>query len=379
MRYTRTILCLLLLFLIVPNTASSVSLVATRAILVARGGDDPLFSRNAEVRHPPASLTKVLTVVLALEKGDLDAEVTFSQRAVSVGGSSLNARAGDKLTLRDLVYAAMLISANDASNAIAEHLAGSLESFSAMMNERATALGMQHSHFLNAHGMPERGHLSTARDLAQLGLHAFTVPHFTDIAGTMRYVMSNGRVLHNQNRLLGEYWGAIGGKTGFTDEAGQCLLIMAERGGLVLVGVVLGSEGRNLWSDAEALLNFGFNNYLRQVLVSARQTLGLFEVPLAGEVLVVAKSELSRVIRTAIASEALPHIELQRHKSLWPPLKPGQVVGEAIVTEDGAQIGRVELTVASYIPLVTVPRAGVVLVGMLLVLIVVKLRRRWLK
>jgi len=379
MRYLRTIVWLMLLLVLVPKNASTVSLVATRALLVARGAEAPLFSRNAEVRHAPASLTKVLTVVLALEKGDLDAEVTFSQRAVSVGGSSLNAKAGDKLTLRDLVYAAMLVSANDASNAIAEHLAGSLENFSAMMNERATALGMQQSHFLNAHGMPERGHFSTAKDLAELGLHASTVPLFTDIAGTTRYVMSNGRVLHNQNRFLAEYWGTLAGKTGFTDEAGQCLLLIAERGGLVLVSVVLSSEGRNLWSDSEALLNFGFNSYTNQVLVSARQTLGLFAIPLAGEVLVVAKSDLSRVIRTAIASESVPRIELQRQSSLWPPLKPGQVVGEAIVTVDGVQIGRVELTVPSYVPLLTFPRVGVVLVGLVLAWMGVKLRRRWRK
>ncbi|MBS4055010.1 MAG: D-alanyl-D-alanine carboxypeptidase [Thermaerobacter sp.] len=377
MRYLKTLFCLVLIVLLVANTASSVSLVASRAVLVAQGGSDLLFNRGADVRHPPASITKVLTAILALERGNLDAQVTFSQQAVSVGGSSLNARAGDTFTLRDLVYAAMLISANDASNAIAEHLAGSLGSFNEMMNERAIELGMRNSQFRNAHGMPEQGHFSTARDLALLGLHAHTVPLFTEIAGTERYVLSSGRVLHNQNRLLGEYWGVKGGKTGFTDEAGQCLLLIAERGGLVLVSVVLGSEGRNLWSDSEALLNFGFNNFTRQVLVSARQTLGLLEVPLAGEVLVVAKNELSRVVRTAVVRQAVPHIDLELQKSLWPPLKPGQVVGEAIVTADGAQLGRVELTVPSYVPLFTAARVSIVIGVMTLFFAVVKLRRRW--
>jgi len=350
--------------------------VGTRGIVIAEGRDEPLFGLRASVSHPPASLTKVLTVVLALEHGDLDSEVTMEQRAVAVGGSSLNASVGDRFTLRELIYAAMLISANDASNAIALHLAGSLEAFNAMMNSRAAELGMTNSHFENAHGMPSPRHTSTAGDLALLGLHAASMPMFVEIAGTERYVMRSGRVLINQNRLLSEYRGLIAGKTGYTDEAGQCLLLIAERDGLQLVSVVLGSEGRNIWSDSEALLDFGFANFARQTLVSGRQALGLFRVPLAGEVLAVAGSELSRVIKRSELEGRTYEVRLEFENNVWPPLKPGEKVGEAIVTADGAEIGRVNLTVPAYVPLVTLERIVLVATGIILTWVVIKGRRR---
>ncbi len=140
---------------------------------------------------------------------------------------------------------------------------------------------------------------------------------------------------------------------------------------------MLGSEGRNLWSDSQALLDFGFTNFARQVLVSSRQALGLFRVPLAGEVLIVATSELSRVVRISELREAVPEITLQLRRNLWPPLRPGQKVGEAVVSADGGEIGRVGLTVPTYIPLFTTGRLLVVFGGFLLMLGVIKGRRRW--
>ncbi|MBS3939115.1 MAG: D-alanyl-D-alanine carboxypeptidase [Peptococcaceae bacterium] len=374
---TKTVILLIVLMLYATSMVGAVSIVATRGIVVARGREEPLFGHRVDLRHPPASLTKVLTVVLAIEQGDLDSEVIMSQRAMAVGGSSLNAAAGDRFTLRELLYAAMLISANDACNAIAEHLAGNLEAFNEKMNRRAAELNMRNSQFKNAHGMPGVGHYSTARDLALLGIHASSLPSFMEIAGTERFVMNSGRVLLNQNRLLGEYRGALGGKTGYTDEAGQCLLLIAERDGLLLVSVVLGSEGRSLWSDSQALLDFGFANFARQVLVNSRQALGLFRVPLAGEVLIVATSELSRVIRISELRKAVPEITLQLRRNLWPPLRPGQKVGEAVVTADGGEIGRVGLTVPAYIPLFTTGRLLAVFGGFLLMLGAIKGRRRW--
>lgn len=332
---------------------SAQTVVASRAILVAVGQEAPLFSKNADVRHAPASLTKVLTVVLAIESGRLDDEITVSATAPYAGGSSLYIKAGEVYSMRDLLYASVLISANDATAAIAEHLGGSISGFAEMMNLRAQELGMTNSQFRNPHGMPDNGQYSTAKDLSILGVHAASVPLYLEIASTKRYTLANGRVLNNQNKLLDTH-GVLAGKTGYTDQAGQCLLTIAEQDGLMLVSVILGSQGQAMWSDTTDLLEFGFNNYTRRVLVRDKQTVGVTRVPLAGEILLIAKGEVSRVYKT---SEQLSlSTEVRLNGRLLPPLKPGQEVGQIIIRNAGLEVARAALTVPVYIPLVTTPR-----------------------
>ncbi|MBS3950707.1 MAG: D-alanyl-D-alanine carboxypeptidase, partial [Peptococcaceae bacterium] len=329
------------------------TVVASRAILVAVGQQTPLYSKNAAARHSPASITKVLTAVLAIESGRLDEPVTVSATAPSAGGSSLYIKAGEVYSLRELLYAAMLISANDATAAIAEHLGGSISGFAEMMNQRATGLGMANSFFINPHGMPEDGQYSTAEDLSILGVHAASLPLYLEIASTKRYILANGRVVNNQNKLLNTL-GVKAGKTGYTDAAGQCLLTIAEQDGLTLVSVILGSQGQSMWTDTASLLDFGFSNYTRRVLVRDKQTIGVTRIPLAGEILLIAKGEVARVYKT---SETLNlSTEVKVTDRLLPPLRPGQVVGEIIIRNGGVEIARTALTVPVYIPLVTTPR-----------------------
>lgn len=366
---------LFLITLILCSSAPAEAVVASRAVLVTPNMDRPLFSKNSATRHPPASITKVLTAILVVESGRLDEEVTISQRATAAGGSALYARPGEKYTMRDLLYAALLISANDACAAIAEHLGGSIEGFAQMMNERARELGLKNSQFKNPHGMPESGHYSTAEDLAKLGLHASKLPLFMEISGTTRYTLQNGSTLVNQNKLLATYDGVVAGKTGYTDEAGQCLLTIAEREGMTLVSVVLGSQGQNLWSDTRTLLDHGFANFRLQVLVENKQTLGVAKVFLAGEVLVIAADGLARTIPKAESGTTTSEVRL--HKRLYPPLRPGDEIGEAIIKSDGLEIGRVSVTVPVYVPLVTRTR----LIGILFIAVLlggaVKNARRW--
>lgn len=357
-----------LVITVMTGSAEALAINSPRAVLVTPERGEALWSRAATGRHAPASLTKVLTVVLAVESGRLDEEVVISPRAAAVGGSALHVRAGEKYTLRELVYAAMLISANDASAAIAEHLGGSLAGFTAMMNARAAELGMANSRFANAHGLPDREQFSTAADLARLGLHAATLPEFLAIAGRERFTLANGRVLVNQNRLLGTLAGVVGGKTGFTDEAGQCLLLIAKRDNLTLVSVVLGAQGAQMWSDSTALMEHGFAGFQREVLIRGRQTLGVVDVPLAGQVLLVAERELARTIARAERGEY--STELRVLPRLFPPLRPGAKVGEVVVTQGGQEIGRVNITVPTHIPLLTYNRVlglvGVVGLGLIL-------------
>ena len=369
------IAALLLVIVAMTGGAEALAINSPRAVLVTPERAEALWSRAAAVRHAPASLTKVLTAVLAVESGRLDEQVVISARAAAVGGSALHIRAGERYTLRELVYAAMLISANDASAAIAEHLGGSLAGFNAMLNARAAELGMSNSRFANAHGLPDREQYSTAGDLARLGLHAATLPAFLAIAGRERFTLANGRMIENQNRLLGTLSGVVGGKTGYTDEAGQCLLLIAKRDNLTLVSVVLGAQGTGLWSDSTALLEHGFAAFQREILIRGRQTLGVVDIPLAGQVLLVAERELARTIARSERGEY--STELRVLPRLFPPLRPGFVLGEVIVTQGDKEIGRVSVTVPTYIPLLT-PTRVLILAGAVSLSIVLKflMRRR---
>lgn len=348
-------IALFLLMVVMTCGAEALVINSPRAVLLTPERADPLWSRAAAARHAPASLTKVLTAVLAIESGRLAEHVVISPSAVAVGGSSLHVRAGERYTLRELVYAAMLISANDASAAIAEHLGGSQTGFVAIMNTRATELGMNNSRFANAHGLPDSGQFSTAADLARLGLHAASLPEFLAIASQERVRLANGRLLVNQNRLLGTLSGVVGGKTGYTDEAGQCFLVIAKRDNLTLVSVVLGAQGAQMWSDSTALLEHGFGAFRREILIRGRQTLGVVDIPLAGQVLLVAERELARTIARAEQGEY--STELIVKPRLFPPLRPGDKLGEAVVTQEGEEIGRVYVTIPDYIPLLTSTRS----------------------
>lgn len=352
LRFAAGLLCLLLCTL-PAGTAQALDIVALRGSVRIEGIEGPVFEKAGDVRHSPASLTKVMTILLALESGRLEERTTISHRAAASGGSSLYLQPGSEWLIRDLVYAAQLISANDASAAIAEHLGGSLEGFADMMNERARQLGMLNTNFVNPHGMPHNQQYSTANDMTLLGLAAAAMPEFVEIATTRRYQTENSTALANQNKLLGSYEGLILGKTGYTTQAGQCFVVVAERGGLRVASAIMGSEGQNIWSDSEALLDYGFANYRRTVLFRNRQTLGVVDVPLAGPTIVVATAEYSFVSSAYGRPDA--KFEIYPYEALWPPLRPGDIVGEVVVRV-GGQVTVLPVTVAHYVPLFTPQR-----------------------
>lgn len=335
---------------------SEPGIVALRGSVRIQGLDVPVYDKNGDIRHAPASLTKVMTVLLAVESGRLDEPVTISQRATAAGGASIYLRPESNWTLRDLVYAAQLVSANDAAAAIAEHLGGSIEGFVAVMNARAQALGMHNTNFVNPHGMPHASQYSTAHDLTLLALTAAANTQFVEVAVTRRHVTASGTALVNQNRLLDEYSGLIMGKTGYTDAAGQCFVVVAERGGLRVASAILGSQGQAIWSDSAALLNYGFANYRNNVLFRPRQTLGLQDVALSGKVIVVSTEGHEFV--TARGESPATRIEIHPYRPLWPPLWPGDIVGEVVVQVE-SQRTVVPLTVAYHVPLFTPERLKV--------------------
>lgn len=241
-----------------------------------------LAEHNADDVRSIASTTKMMTAILAIEQGTLDDVVRVSSKAAGVGESEVGLEAGERLSLRQLVTALMIRSANDASIAVAEHVGGSVDGFVAMMNEKAIELGMTNTSFANPHGLDAPNHHSSARDLLTLALYAMQDPLFAELAHTRRAVLpedSSGRirVAAATNRLLASYEGALGIKTGYTDGAGLALVAAAKRGDRVIYAIVLGSDDH--FADATALLNHGFADYRLYAAISAGAQYGVRRAP----------------------------------------------------------------------------------------------------
>ncbi len=220
-----------------------------------------------DVRLPMASTTKIMTayVAIRLTEGDLSQKVTVTDAHVRVEGSRMYLRAGEKLSLEELLYGLMLASGNDAALAIAEGLCGSVGKFVEEMNRTAKELGLDDTHFTNPSGLPDDNHYTTARDMAKLMSVAMQNPLFAKITGTREKVLT-GRTVVNHNRLLKTYPGLDGGKTGFTKAAGRCLVTTATRNGRRLVVVTLNAPSD--WNDHKALYDYGFCLYSKEMVFS---------------------------------------------------------------------------------------------------------------
>ena len=226
--------------------AEGAQAVSAKSMIVLEGATNRvLFEQNAYQKLPMASTTKVVTAITALESGEpLDEEITVPAAACGVEGSSLYLEVGEKLTLRQLLYGLMLRSGNDAATAIAIHVGGSVEGFAQLMNEKARMLEAYDSHFTNPHGLHDKNHYTTAYDLAVISSYAMKHPVFREIVGTQRVTLpwttrEYNREVHNKNKILWQYEGGTGIKTGYTSQAGRCLVSSARRGDMELIGVVL--------------------------------------------------------------------------------------------------------------------------------------------
>ena len=234
------------------------ALAARAAILVDVDTGQVLLAHNDQQRLPMASTTKIMTALLALERGNLDEVVTVPAEALTVGESSMFLQAGEQLTLRDLLYGLLLVSGNDAAMTIALHIAGSEAAFVQMMNDRAAALGLSNTHFVNPHGLDAPDHYASADDLYRLARAALAYPEFATIVSTTQHNTA-GHALTNKNELLTAYAGADGIKTGTTDLANECLVASVNRDGHRVLAVILGSTQR--YEDARRLFDHYFTHY----------------------------------------------------------------------------------------------------------------------
>lgn len=243
------------------NAADINNLSAKSAIVIEASTGKVLLAKNAEEKRYPASTTKMMTLIVALEHGSLNDIVTTSANAASTEGSSLWLASGEKLKLEDMLYGIMLLSGNDATVAVAEHISGSVSNFSKLMTEKAKAIGVSNTNFTNSSGLPDPNHYSTAHDLAKIAAYGYKNPLFAKIVNTKYKVIpwsgkDHDRELYNENKILWRYEGGNGVKTGYTDAAGRCLVSGAMRNGVQLVAVVLDAD--NMWEDTMALLDYGF-------------------------------------------------------------------------------------------------------------------------
>jgi D-alanyl-D-alanine carboxypeptidase (penicillin-binding protein 5/6) len=253
--------------------------VAAAAGMLTTGDGLELWSRAAHDPRAMASTTKMMTAVVVLERAKLSDEVTVSKAAAAVGESGVNLVQGERLTVRQLLEAMLVTSSNEAAIALAEHVATSTAAFAGLMNGKAAELGLVDTHFTNPHGLDAPGHHTSAADLAMLARYAMGNREFARIVALRRATIPGPkgatRVLENSNLLLGRYRGADGVKTGWTDEAGYCLVAGAKRGDVRLYAVVLGAASEQArFTQASRLLDWGFAHYRPVRVTSAEQTVG---------------------------------------------------------------------------------------------------------
>jgi serine-type D-Ala-D-Ala carboxypeptidase (penicillin-binding protein 5/6) len=305
-----------------------------------------LYANRGRVRRPVASLTKIMTALVVLSRADPDDTVVASTNAAGQSGSVLGLRAGERIAVRELLYALLLQSSNDAAVALAEHVGGSVAGFLDLMNAQARKLGMTDSFFTSPSGLDDSGY-SSARDLAIATRIAYGNPLFERIVKTKFHNVPSPsgapRRIQNRNILLWLYPATIGVKTGFTTPAGHCLIVAAEDAtGLRLMAVALGSPGTDaagVFNDGAALLNYGYEAFRRETLIHTGDPVGPFQVSGAA-VPAVAAATLVHLVRTDELDEV--GIQVRMASDLTLPVARGQVVGSVTVTVAGRRVGRVD-------------------------------------
>lgn len=348
-------LCLAILFWAMPAYATGLDLTSKAAVLVDGASGDILYQENADLQCYPASVTKIMTLVLALEavergEASLEDQVVTSELAASMGGSQVYLYTGETRSLDEMLIAVSVGSGNDASVAVAEHIGGSLEQFVERMNQRAQELGMTGTHFVNPHGLHDAEHYTTAGDLAILAYHAIQVPKFLEYTSIYEYDFRpdpKPLKLWNTNRLLKWYEGTDGMKTGFTTEAGYNLVATVERDGLRLISVVLGVPvAKGHFTESMKLLNYGFNNYSYEQLYSAGDDITTCPVKKGkvDSVPIEVAEDIGMLQQKGAQSEFT--VEYDMSQSLSAPLAKGDKAGELILLRDGTEICRYDLVTA---------------------------------
>lgn len=334
-------LCLVTIPAVPCRAAGSPDCSASSTILCHPASGTVLYEKNADERRPIASTTKIMTALTVLrDGGDLDRAVTVPASAVGIEGSSLWLKAGETLTLRDLLYGLLLASANDAAAALAVLSAGSVPAFADRMNAVAKKLGLVDSHFVNPHGLDDPEHYSTARELSMIAAAALEDETFREIVSTKRYTIPSPeggrRFLCNHNKLLTFFPDCIGVKTGFTKKSGRCLVSAAERGGDMLICVTLNDP--NDWRDHSTLLERGFSEMETRTLLPSGEL--SIELPVVnGERPTVMVENAEEITLRLPKDTPAPEREILLPRFLPAPLAQGEIVGRVVYRLNGKTVG----------------------------------------
>jgi len=316
------------------------ALNALAAIVVEESTGRVLFARNADQKRSIASTTKIMTALVALENGNLEDTVTISKRAAAIGGSTAGMQAGEKYTLRELLYAMLMISANDAAIAVAEHVGGTVERFADMMNKKAKSIGAVNSNFVTPHGLDRENQYSTASDLAIITIEALKNPVFSQIVSTTNTSIS-GHNLYNTNELLGNYPGVDGVKTGYTGKAGRCLVTSARRGEMRVISVVLGSPTKNARASASrAILDYCFDNFRMYRLLKGGEVYA--RVPVYRGIRQIIELRADQEIKVPLSELELDLLKVQSNvpEVLNAPVYAGMDTGFIEYEVNGEVVGR---------------------------------------
>ena len=370
------VLATLMSLLCLPAGAAEdeLDLYCTNAVLIDVNYDEVLYEKNAYDKAYPASMTKVMTALLTLEAIEagsltLDTMVTVSENAARKdfsNESTANLKAGEQMSVKDLLYCLMLPSANDAAKALAEHVGGSVDTFAQMMNDRAAQLGCKNTHFINPHGLHNTQHYTSAYDVALMFMAAMEHDLFLEIIATPSYTapatnISKERFFFNTNGLISNlyysghvYDKCIGGKTGSTDEAGRCLVSAAESGDSRMVSVIMGSgpidiDGRTRqgqFTESKKLLEYGFNNFHRVTITRAEEPVDKIAVTLsrdADEVMVKPQGSITLTLPKSLDLDQIETDIILFSDSVEAPVAEGQVLGRMDLKLEDKELGSLDL------------------------------------
>lgn len=333
-------------FLLLPVFLLSSAAYSAAAYAVLDADTGTLLAQsNADTRLPMASTTKIMTGLLAAEEEDPERIIEVPASCAGVEGSSMYLQAGEQLPLRDVLYGLLLCSGNDAAECIAA-VCGGRDAFVQRMNERAAQLGLVNTHFDNPSGLDGETHYTTAAELAKLAAAALQNETFATVVATKEYT-SGTHFMHNHNRLLSQYDGCIGVKTGFTRTAGRCLVSAAHRDGRTVVAVTL--HDPDDWKDHAALLDAAFSTLERQTVVNQMQDLDTISVisSTASTVSLVCPTP----IELSLFDGETPTLQVRKRGMLYAPVKAGTVCGSVSVQVNGTELASAPLVAARTIPL----------------------------
>ncbi len=337
------------------NAAPALEVNAKAAVLIDGMSGNILFEKNSNEKLPIASITKIMTMLLIMEAIDedkiqFDNNVRVSDHSYNMGGSQVWLKPGEEFTVKEMMNAVAIHSANDAAVALAEFISGSEEVFVAAMNEKAAALGMRDTKFLDCTGLTDEGHYSSARDVAVMSRELLSKhPSIIDFTKTWHAMFRENDAEHkvsldNTNKLIRQYNGTIGLKTGFTSKAGHCLSAAAVRNDLMLISVVLGERDSNTrFAESKKLLDYGFSNYEIIQVSQKGEEIAIVDVKkgIKSNVRGVLKEDVKLLIKKGEKGELEKKTAID--SNVEAPVKAGQKIGEIIYFMSGNEIGRAEI------------------------------------